>query len=215
MKILTSLGVACLYLGVATQVFPRCDNDAFPGGEPPGSPLLIDLEGDGIVLAPPGVGVYFDLYADGTPDHLQWVRRKGDEAFLVADFNGNGIVDNGSELFGEGTDVVLQNYKASNGFVALSQYDLPALGGNDDGLITADDTIWSLLRVWVDANADGVSQRSELRSLTAAGIKAIETIPKFSRYTDPAGNILPMYSWVYLSGSRKVRMVDVFFAHIP
>src|SRR5687768_11727578 len=88
---------------------------------PPNSPLIVDVGGDDIELGPKGVGVYFDLYATGTPTHMQWVRVHGDEAFLVADLNGNGVVDNGSELFGVGTELVLEGGRATNGFIALQQ----------------------------------------------------------------------------------------------
>ncbi len=47
------------------------------------SPIVIDLANDGIHLGEAGVGVYFDVNADGVRDHVQWVRRGGDEGFLA------------------------------------------------------------------------------------------------------------------------------------
>lgn len=181
----------------------------------PVSPLIVDVKGDGVKLGPAGIGVYFDLQADGSPDHLQWVRQGGDEAFLVADLNGNGIVDDGSELFGEGTTLVFNGEKAINGYIALQQYDSPALGGNDDGQISSADTIWPMLRLWTDSNADGKSVRSEMKRPQALDILAFETIPKFSKHVDAAGNTMPYYSWVIRSKGKKVLMVDVFFALLP
>jgi hypothetical protein len=182
---------------------------------PPYSPLVVDVKGNGIKLGPRGVGVYFDLHADGSPVHMQWVRARGDEAFLVADLNSNGIVDDGSELFGEGTELVLDGRKAVNGFIALQQYDSPALGGNDDGQISNADTIWPMLRLWNDMNADGKSSRAEMKTPQALGLVAFDTIPRFSKRIDAAGNTMPYFSWVTRLRGPKVLMVDVFFAQIP
>src|SRR3954470_13842389 len=129
------------------------------------SPILLDLAHDGIQLGEAGVGVYFDVNADGVRDHVQWVRRGGDEGFLALDRDGNGVIDDGSELFGVGTPLILEGRSAPNGFVGLPQYDARQLGGNDDGLISNADAIWPQLRIWVDANADGVSTASEIRTL--------------------------------------------------
>ena len=121
------------------------------------SPIVIDLGNNGINLGQAGVGVYFDVNADGVRDHVQWVRRGGDEGFLAIDRSGNGLIDNGAELFGVGTPMILESRNAPNGFVGLAQYDSRQLGGNDDGRITEADAIWPQLRVWIDTNADGVS----------------------------------------------------------
>lgn len=180
------------------------------------SPLVIDLDHDGIKLGERGVGVYFDINADGVRDHLQWVRRGGDEGFLALDRSGNGVVDNGSELFGVGTPLVLEGRNAPNGFVGLAQYDLRQLGGNDDGLINEADAIWPQLRIWVDLDANGVSTPNEMRTLRSYGITALETIPKFRRYVDPAGNLVPYWAWaLQREKPGRTLMVDVFFLVLP
>lgn len=180
------------------------------------SPIVIDLGNNGINLGEKGVGVYFDINADGVRDHLQWVRPGGDEGFLAMDRNGNGLVDDGSELFGVGTPMILDGRNAPNGFVGLAQYDARELGGNDDGLITEADAIWPQLRVWVDLNADGVSTNDEMRTLRSYGITALETIPKMHRYYDAAGNLIPYWAWA-LQRAKPGRaiMVDVFFLRLP
>jgi hypothetical protein len=176
------------------------------------SPIVIDLANDGIRLGPPGVGVYFDVNADGVRDHVQWVRSGGDEGFLALDRTGNGLIDDGSELFGVGTPLVLENRNAPNGFVGLAQYDMRQLGGNDDGLITAADAIWPQLRIWLDADSDGVATRSELRTLAKSGITALDTIPRIRKYVDSAGNYIPYWAWAGRdAGPRRSLMVDVYF----
>jgi hypothetical protein len=176
------------------------------------SPIVIDLGNNGIKLGAAGVGVYFDVNADGVRDHVQWVRPGGDEAFLALDRSGNGVVDNGSELFGVGTPLALEGRNAPNGFVGLAQYDARQLGGNDDGLITEADAIWPQLRLWLDSNADGRATRDEMRSLRGAGITALETIPKVRKYFDEAGNAIPYWAWATQRAlPGRALMVDVFF----
>lgn len=181
----------------------------------PPSPLVVDVAGDGLELGPKGVGTHFDVDADGVIDHVQWLRSGGDEAFLVADLDGNNSIHDGSELFGQGTDLILENCKAGNGFIALAQHDKIELGGNDDGLITKEDAIWPMLRLWTDKNADGIAQRWELRRPLAAGLVAFETIPKTRIYYDEAGNFIPFYASAITIQGRKKAMVDVFFARLP
>ncbi|MCC6597672.1 MAG: hypothetical protein IT559_02655 [Alphaproteobacteria bacterium] len=70
------------------------------------SPLVLDLDGDGIELTRLGLGnagssaVYFDLDNDGFEQRTAWVT--GGDGLLALDRNGNGIIDNQSELFGNG-----------------------------------------------------------------------------------------------------------------
>jgi len=180
------------------------------------SPLVIDLGNNGINLGEKGVGVYFDIDADGVRDRMQWVRPGGDEGFLAMDRSGNGLVDDGSELFGVGTPMVLEGRNAPNGFVGLAQYDSTELGGNDDGLINPADAIWPQLRVWVDLDADGVATLEEMRTLKSYGITALETIPKMRRYYDAAGNLIPYWAWAMQRAKPgRTLMVDVYFRMLP
>jgi len=180
------------------------------------SPIVIDLARDGLELGKAGTGVYFDVNADGVRDHVQWVRGGGDEGFLALDRSGNGLVDDGSELFGVGTPLVLDGRNAPNGFVGLAQYDTRELGGNDDGLITGADAIWPQLRIWLDVNADGVSTSDEMRTLESVGLTALETIPKIRKRVDAAGNVIPYWAWALQQGrGGRATMVDVFFRQLP
>lgn len=179
-------------------------------------PIVMDLGHDGFDLGARGIGVYFDVDANGIGDRVQWLRRGGDEGFLALDRTGNGLVDDGSELFGNGTPLLLEGRPAPNGFVGLAQYDSRQLGGNDDGLITDADAIWPQLRIWIDLNADGISTYDEMRTLRSLGINALGTIPKMRKYIDAAGNRIPYWAWALQRGSPgRVEMVDVFFRKLP
>ncbi|HKU17266.1 MAG TPA: hypothetical protein VJQ52_22930 [Steroidobacteraceae bacterium] len=175
------------------------------------SPIVIDTHRDGIELGPAGRGVSFDVNADGFPDYVQWVRPRGDEAFLTLDRNRNGRVDDGSELFGVGTPL-FEGGTAPNGFVGLAQYDQPLLGGNDDGVISREDAIWPELSMWLDSNADGVATADEMRRPESFGLTSFGVIPKVRRHIDRAGNSLPYWAWAGTAGRPgRTAMVDVFF----
>ena len=176
------------------------------------SPIVVDLGRNGFHFGPAGEGVYFDNLGSGDPLLLQWVRKGEDDAFLVLDLNGNGIVDNGSELFGQGTRLRLdENRLAPNGFVGLAQYDRLELGGNDDGFISKEDQIWGKLLLWLDVDADGISTPGEIAHVYEYGLSKMETIPRETRSYDESGNWLRFFA---RSGSEMGlghKMVDVFF----
>lgn len=164
--------------------------------QPPRDPLVIDLDGDGINFILLEEGVNFDLDNNGFNEKTAWI--SGEDGFLVLDRNGNGVVDNGSELFG---DQVINPDDTNNGtfktgFEALAYYDEDT-DGNSDGKIDKNDIIFNELKVWIDADEDGQTDEGELVTLENAGVISISLDYHTTEVTDSE------------TGVRKAETADV------
>ena len=186
------------------------------GGSPYGwcdTPLVIDLEGDGLSLSGPDDPVRFDLTGDGEAEFITWTMAGGNDGFLALDLNGNGLIDSGRELFGSQTVLPLTGaVGGSHGFRPLADYDSKGLGGNENSLIDADDPVFSELRVWVDRNHNGRSEPGELSSLPAAGIRTVDYGDGFTGRRDEHGNVLWLEGEAW-SSRGELKIYDVIFLY--
>ena len=114
-------------------------------------PLVINLDGN--VAEVSDQTFYFDIDADGQTDRINTLKKGS--AFLALDKNGDGIINDGSELFGA---------KSGDGFADLARYDV-----DHNGWIDENDNVWKDLVVWTkDETGKDVKM-----SLAEAGVGAI------------------------------------------
>jgi hypothetical protein len=128
---------------------------------------------------------------------------QGGAVWLALDRNGDGRIDNGAELFSNVAPQPDLRTKPKLGFRALAVYDLPANGGNGDGIIDARDAIFSKLLVWVDRNHNGISDPGELLTMQQAGIQSISLDFKLSKRTDAYGNAFRFRSKIVFTGGPR------------
>jgi hypothetical protein len=158
------------------------------------SPITVSIDGP-IKLS--GEPTSFDINADGLPDRITWVT--ADTPLLAADRNGNGLIDDGSELFGTATP----GSDGVNGYVALEKYDT-----DEDGWVTAAEA--PNLFLWFDANVDGRTDPDELHSAWEH-LRAIGTSYRDQHRIDKYGN---QYAWAgeaRLNNGHKTHTADVLF----
>ena len=169
------------------------------------SPLILDLNGDGVVSTRGvGEGAYFDHDGNGLAEQSGWVG--AGDALLVRDLNGNGRIDGGAELFGNQTELS-PGVDAAHGFAALG-----ALDSNGDGKVNAQDSAWSSLRLWKDANGNGITDEGELIGLGDAGVSSLGVAHTTSTTTDAQGNQHRQLGSFTRSDGSSGAMHDVWFA---
>ena len=168
------------------------------------SPLVLDLDGDGVETIGTSSNIHFDHDGNHFGETTGWVGK--DDGLLVWDRNGNGRIDDGSELFGNNSNLAAGG-KAANGFVALADLD-----NNHDGSVTAADSGYAQLRVWKDANGNAVLDAGELLTLDELGVVALSTTYTNQNVTDAQGNQHLQAGWYTHSDGSQGKLEDVWFA---
>jgi hypothetical protein len=181
-----------------------------------GSPIIVDAARDGYRLTSAANGVHFDVNADGAAELTAWTRRNSDEAFLAMDRNGNGRIDDGTELFGNYTPAYANrdDVTALNGFEALAFLQGSSYGNSTvDRRIDVGDAAFSRLLLWRDANHNGISEQEELTPLAAAGILAIGTDYREKKRVDRFGNEFRQKGRIAWADGTEDAVFDVWLQH--
>jgi hypothetical protein len=189
-------------------------------------PLALDLNNDGITTISANSGIMFDHNNSGIRYGTGWINPN--DGWLALDRNGNGKIDSGRELFGDNTRK-LSGGLAAHAYDALKSFDtnndgkvdaVDATGDVDgSGAIDGAETYWDIdnnqtydanvdktfadLRVWVDANSNGVTDGGELKTLAALNIVSIGTGKTAVNVADENGN-LNTFKGNYTTSSGEV-----------
>lgn len=167
------------------------------------SPIVLDLNGDGVTTTALTSGTYFDHAGDGFAEQTAWV--SAEDGLLVRDLNHNGTIDTGAELFGNNT-VLANTQKAANGFLALADLD-----SNKDGKIDSADAAFSELQIWKDSDGDGITSTGELHSLAELGIASISAAYTASSTVDANGNSHSQTGTYTTTDGQTRSATDVWF----
>ncbi len=106
---------------------------------------------------------YFDINCDGKEDKIS--NLSAGAGFLALDKNGDGKINDGSELFGT---------KSGNGFKDLSAYD-----NDGNGWIDENDEVYNDLKVWI-RNEDGTDSLLSLKKADVGAIYLGSAVTDFS-----------------------------------
>jgi hypothetical protein len=186
---------------------------------PQNTPIIIPLtRSQAYTLTSKAEGVAFDHSGDGVAEQTAWTAADSKLAFLAIDRNGNGKIDNGTELFGNHTMP-----GQLNGFDALDALNRQ-MGGEEVGIIDSSQPIFSHLLLWEDANHNGVSEPQELQPAAnlLSGI-GLGLVPHNRR--DGHGNLFMLRGFAHLRSqpgknfphspaddrARRIVIYDVLF----
>ncbi|MBR3575095.1 MAG: hypothetical protein IKN97_08005 [Lachnospiraceae bacterium] len=124
-------------------------------------PLVINLK-EGVTSVSDRY-IYFDLDGDGEAERIKSLSENS--GYIALDKNGDGIINDGSELFGT---------KSGDGFADLAAYD-----SDGDGWIDEDDEIFDKLKVWV-GSGDGAGSLLSFRDAGIGAINLANSLTEFS-----------------------------------
>lgn len=162
-------------------------------------PITLDLDGDGIELTSYSNGAQFDITGSGRAVQTAFVA--GGDAFLAMDRNGNGTIDDGTELFGD-------QRGAANGYEELRKLD-----DNGDGVIDRKDKAFESLRLWKD-NGNGRTERGELRTLGDEGVASLSVGYRNVDEQAAGGNRIAQRSFFTRNDGSQGRTADAILNYL-
>ena len=174
---------------VSLQQIAALERTDFVAYSSAADPIILDLDKNGFAFSSLDNGVTFDINADGHKDQIAWTK---DDGILAYDVDGNGTIDNGSEIFTPD----FNGGKFASGVAALASLD-----SNADGKIDGGDAAFKDLKIWVDANNNGVSDEGELSSLSDKGVASISLTTNQSGNTEDGQKIFAEGEFTFDDGS--------------
>jgi hypothetical protein len=159
-----------------------------PPGNPDGDglPVILDLDGNGVDVSPlSSSSASFDMDGRGGREHTAWAGNN--DGFLAIDLAANG--DEGPDgIIDQTKEIVFTQWAPStrSDMAALRQ----VFDTNQNGALDSGDARWSEFRVWRDADGDGISQASEMKTLGELGIASINLNPTGPAQTLTDGSII-------------------------
>lgn len=155
----------------------------YSAGDPapaPKDPLALSF---GVTPSLSETTVDLDLDGDGTAEALPFVA--DGLAYLALDRNGNGAVDDGTELFGPQTN---------DGFAELAAHD-----SDGNGWIDEADPVFGQLRLW--GSPDGALQSLAERGVGAISVQAVASPFRMITHDQTVGELRSTGVWLAENGS--------------
>ncbi len=139
-----------IQLGMSREFFSE-SSLTLRAGDALKDPLVVNFGGRAAELTRQSYS--FDIDADGASDQIHFVTPGS--GFLALDTNSDGVINDGSELFGP---------QSGDGFAELARHD-----SDGNGWIDENDPVFSALRIW----SKDTQGQDQLVALGARGIGAI------------------------------------------
>lgn len=154
-------------------------------------PLVINLDTN--VAQVSDQKFYFDLDQDGEEEEISSLQ--SGSGFLALDLNGDGVINDGGELFGT---------KSGNGFADLAKYD-----SDGNGWIDEADEIWKKLLIWTK-DEDGSDKLYHLSDLGvgAIGLGNVSTQFALNSAQDNQHNAMIRNTGIFLYENGTVSTVQ-------
>jgi hypothetical protein len=168
---------------ISKEQYEKIEVD-FKAGDALTDPLALNIDGSGIKLSEKEFE--FDIDSDGHNETIHFLTKGS--GFLVLDKNKNGIIDNGSELFGPRTN---------NGFTELNEYD-----EDNNNWIDENDLIYYDLSLWTK-DEDGSDIITKLKDAEIGAIYLNDVNTKFSMDNGQLKS-----SGIYLTENGNVGLVQ-------
>ena len=161
--------------------------------------ITIDLNGDGVQTTALGeTQGTFDLNGDGRPVESGWL--SAEDGFLVVDSNGNGVIDDISEMFGG---------EFGDGYAKLATFDT-----DGSGTVEADEILQGGLFIWKDSNENHQTDADELHKLVDFGISSIST--EFSTVSENSnGNFILERGFAINGSGDLIDVSGIYFEQSP